>query len=57
MGNRRGAYRVFVGGDLKDRGHLEDEGVDRRIILKWIKRWDVGIDLVELAQDRDRDTC
>jgi hypothetical protein len=45
----------FRGGHLKDRGHLEDEGVDRRIILKWIfKRWDVGIDLVDLAQDRDR---
>jgi len=55
MGDRRGAYRVFAGGHLKDKGHLEEEGVDRRIILIWIfKRWDVGIDLVELAQGRDR---
>jgi hypothetical protein len=45
----------FCGEDLKDRGHLEDEGVDRRTILKWIfKRWNVGIDLVDLVQDRDR---
>jgi len=35
MGGRRGAYRVLV--DKPDgRGHLEDLGVDKRIILKWI---------------------
>jgi hypothetical protein len=25
-------------GNLKERGHLEDSGVDRRIILRWIFR-------------------
>jgi hypothetical protein len=34
---------------------LEDAGVDRRIIFRWIFRWDVGgMDWIELAQDRDR---
>jgi hypothetical protein len=40
MGDRRGAYRVLVG-DLMERDHLEDLGIDGRIILKWIfKMWD-----------------
>jgi hypothetical protein len=34
MGERRGAYRVLVGKPEGD--HLEDPGVDGRIILKWI---------------------
>jgi hypothetical protein len=35
--------------------HLGDGGVDRRIILKWIfKKWDEGMDWIELALDRDR---
>jgi len=43
MGERRGVYRVLVG-NLKERGHLGDPGVDRRIILRWIfRKWDVGV--------------
>jgi len=34
-GNRRGAYRVLAG-DLREGDHLEDRGIDGRIILKWI---------------------
>jgi hypothetical protein len=34
---------------------LGDPGVDRRIRLKWIfKKWDGGMDWIELAQDGDR---
>jgi hypothetical protein len=34
---------------------LEDQGVDGRIILSWIfRKWDRGIDCIDLAQDRDR---
>jgi hypothetical protein len=51
---RRDAYRVLVG-DLRERDHLEDVGMDRTIILKWIfKQWDGGMHWIDLAQDRDR---
>jgi hypothetical protein len=34
---------------------MGDPGVDGRIILKWIfKKWDGGVDWIELAQDRER---
>ena len=35
-GARRETYRVLVGVNLRERDHLEDTGVDWRIILKWI---------------------
>ena len=32
------------GGNLRERDHLEDPGIDRRIILRWIfRKWDVGV--------------
>jgi hypothetical protein len=38
-GERSNTYRVLVG----ERDHLEELGVDGKIILRWIfKKWDVG---------------
>jgi hypothetical protein len=38
--------------NLRERDHLEDTGVDERIILKWIFRR--GMDWIDLAQNGDR---
>ena len=52
-GESRDEYRVLWG-NLREGGHLEDPGVDRRIILKWIsEKWDGGMDWINLAQDRE----
>jgi len=44
---------VYTGswrGNLTERGHLKDQGIDERIILSWIfRKWDV----ICVAQDRD----
>ena len=33
-----------MGGDLRERNHLGDPGINERIILRWIfKKWGVGI--------------
>ena len=43
-------------GNLREIDHLEDPGVDGRMILRRVlRKWDVGgIDWIELAEDRDR---
>jgi len=43
MGESRGVYRVLVG-NLKERYHWGDQGVDGRIILSLIfRKWDFGV--------------
>jgi hypothetical protein len=40
---RRDMHTGFWWGNLRERDHLEDEGIDGRIILKLIfKKWDRG---------------
>jgi len=49
-------YTGFWLGNFRERDHLEDLGVDGRIILSWIIQ-EVGCEGTEwihLAQDRDR---
>jgi hypothetical protein len=42
MGEERGVYRVLWG-NLRERDHWGDPGVNGRIILRWIfRKWDVG---------------
>jgi hypothetical protein len=50
------AYSGFWWGNLRERDHLEDPGIDGRIILRWIfRKWDWGgMDWVDLTEDRDR---
>jgi hypothetical protein len=43
----------FWSGNLKERDHSEDLGIDGKIILEWILgKWTV--DWMHLAQDRDQ---
>jgi hypothetical protein len=54
MGKRR-VQTGFWWRDLREGDKLGDPGVDRRVILKWIfKKWNGGMDWIELAEYRDR---
>jgi hypothetical protein len=55
-GGEERCVQGFQGGNLKERDHWGDPGLDRRIILRWIFRKLEGGrgDWMELAQDRDR---
>jgi hypothetical protein len=55
-GGRGEMYTGFWWGNLRERDHLGDPGIDGRIILRWIfRKWDVGgMDWINLAQDTDK---
>jgi len=54
MGEGRGVYRVLVG-KREGKRPLGTPMHRWGIILRWIfRKWDVGMDWIELAQDRDR---
>jgi len=45
----------FWWGNLRERVHLEDSGLDGRTLLRWFfRKWDGGVDRIDLAQDTDR---
>jgi len=46
----------MIWGNLREKDHLEDSGVEGRIILRWMFRtWDVRVcDWIDVAQNRDR---
>ena len=48
-------HRGLRWGNLRERDHLEDLGVDGSIILEWIfKKWDGSMDWIDLIYDRSR---
>jgi hypothetical protein len=54
LGDRRGDYIGLVE-RLEGKSHLENLGVDARIILKWTTRNEMrGTDWTNLDHDRDR---
>ena len=49
-GGRGGVLTGFLLGNVIKRSHLQDPGIDGRIILKWIfKKWEWGMDWIVLT--------
>jgi len=48
-------HNGFWWGNLREINHLEDPGIDGRIILRWMfRKWEGGMIWIDLAQDRER---
>jgi len=56
MGERRGVKRTwYCWGSLRKLSNLKSQGLDERVILKWIyRKWEGSIDLNQVAQGRSR---
>jgi hypothetical protein len=55
IGDRRKLHPGFWWGNIREIYHLEDPGVDRRIIIKRIfKKWNGDMDWIGMAQDSSR---
>ena len=57
---REAVYTGFWWGNPRERDHLEDPGIDGRIILRWIvKKWDVGRGLDQSGSGKGQvaDSC
>jgi len=54
MQNVWGRGEMYRGwGSLRERNHLEEQGVGWRIILSWIfRKWNGDRDWIDLARDR-----
>jgi hypothetical protein len=60
LAGRGEVYRGFWWGNLKERDHLEEPGVDGRIIIRGIfRKWDVGhgLDRCGSKQEQMASTC
>jgi hypothetical protein len=54
-GRKERCLQGFGGRNIRERDQLEDQDVDRRMIFRWyFRKWDGGMDWINLAQDRDR---
>ena len=52
--HKKKGHTGFWWQNLSETDHLEDPGIDGRIILKWIfRQWDGGTNWIDLAQDKD----
>jgi hypothetical protein len=49
-------FREFCCGSLKERNHLNDLGIDKKIILRWFfRKSDEGMGWIDLSQNRGRE--
>jgi hypothetical protein len=52
----REVFKWFCCGSLKERNHLKDLGIDRKIILRWFfRKSGEGMGWIDLSQNRARE--